>query len=94
MSCFIVVVLTSFTFCSAILTTSALNLLCLHSKYNIINVVIVEIIATVNMNMSMIKLLVKKLLLGDSISVSLIACLSFKSKISFFCLYCEMCHRS
>ena len=39
-SCFIAVVLTSFTCCSAKLATSALKLLCLHSKYNIINVVI------------------------------------------------------
>ena len=87
MSCFIAYVLTSLTCWSARLATSDLNLLCLHSKYNVISVVIAKIIAAVSMNMSTIRLLVKKLLLGCSISIS---CLSYKSKISFFCLYCEI----
>ena len=86
-SCFVADVLTSFTCWSTKLATSVLNSLCFHSKYNIINVVIAKIIATVNMNTSTIRLLVEKFLLGDSISI---LCLSFKSKISFFCYYCEI----
>ena len=79
---------TSFTCWSARLATNVHNLLCLHSKYSIIIVAITEIIAAVNTNTSTMGLLVKKLLLGDSIFV--VSCLSFKSKICFFCLYCKI----
>ena len=50
----------------------------------------IEIMAIMNTNTSMIKLLVRTFLLGVSKSNSSIPCLSFKSKISFWCLYCEM----
>ena len=46
-------------------------------------VVITDIIAITNTNVSIMKLLVKKFLFGNSNSNSYISCLSFKSKISF-----------
>ena len=60
-----------------------ISLLCLHMAYIITIVDIINIIAIANTNMSMIKLLVKKFLLANSVSNSSLSCLSFKSKISF-----------
>ena len=89
-SCFVADKLTSFTCWSATLATNVLNLLCLHKMYSIIIVVIIKSTAIMNMNTSTTKLLVKKFLLGVSRSNSFIPCLCFKSKISFWCLYCEI----
>ena len=50
--------------------------------YIIIIVDITNIIAIMNMNTSIIKLLVKKFLLANSVSNSSRSCLSFNSKIS------------
>ena len=47
----------------------------------------IDIIAIMNTNTSTMKLLVKKFLKGVSRTNLSISCLSFKSKISFSCLY-------
>ena len=59
------------------LVTSVLNLLCLHSKYSIIIVAIAKITAAASTNLSTMRLLVKKFLIGDYISIS---CLSFSNQ--------------
>ena len=66
---------------------NALNLLCLHMVYIIIIVDITDIITVMNTNTSIMKLLVKKFLLANSVSNSSISCLSLKSKISLLCFY-------
>ena len=67
-------------------TTNVLNLLCLHSTYIIIIVVMTDNLAIMITNISMIMLLVKNFLLEVSKSNSSISCLSFQIK-NFFLMF-------
>ena len=67
------------------MVTNVLSFLCLHSKYIAKFVASNEIIAEMNRKTSTMKLLEKKVFLGKFVSI--ISCLSFKSKNSFLCVY-------
>ena len=82
----VVTVSTSLTCCKARLATSVLSFLCLHSKYIAKFVTSNEIIAAMNRKTSTIQLLDRELLLVVRF-LSVVSCLSFKSKISFLQLY-------
>ena len=75
----------SFICCKARLVTRVLSFVCLHNMYNNKIVTRMEIIASMNRKTSVVELLKRKFLLG--ISNSIVVCLSFKSKISFFLWY-------
>ena len=81
----VVAVPTSLTCCKARLSTKVLSFSCLHSKYIAKVVTNSKIIAVMNRITSTMKLLEKKFLLGKFLSV--LSCLSSKSKISFLHLY-------
>ena len=76
---------TSFNYCNASFLTNVLSFLCLHSKYIAKFVTGSDTIAVMNRKTFIIWLLEKKSLLV--VSKSIVACFSFKSKISLLWAY-------
>ena len=85
MSSCLVTAHTSFICCNARLVTRVLSYMCLHNMYNTKVVTNIEIITATNRKTSVVRLLKKEFLLGNSRFI--VICLSFKSKIYFFLQY-------